>query len=216
LLPLTRHTPVSLLEVGGRAILEHQLHALKKAGVDDTLVITGFCADQVEEFSRGKASCFFNPFYETCNVSMNLWLVRQKLDQGFILIYDDILFETELIGEAVAADGGVLLVVDRKGVDKEAEKVALQQEAVSAIGKDITAPYGEFIGVARFSANAVPALIEELEQIARTDLGTGFPQLVQRLVHGGQNVRVLATDRPWCDIDFPADLEEARRVWGTA
>jgi choline kinase len=212
---LTKHTPVSLLDVGGRVILGHQFEALKQAGVEDVLVITGFCADQVEELCRGKATCVYNPFYEVCNVAMNLWLARRELEGGFILIYDDILFESGLIGEVLAAEGSLLLAVDRKGIDREAEKIALQQDVVSAIGKNVSSPYGEFIGVARFSREAAPALVKELEQVARTDLGTSFPQLIQRLIDQGQQIQVLATDRLWSDIDFPGDLEEARRLWGT-
>lgn len=214
LLPLTKHTPVSLLEVRGKALLDHQLEALKQAGVEDITVITGFCAEQVEELCSTQASCFFNPFYEICNVAMNLWLVRQELEPGFILIYNDVLFQYELIREVLAMEEPIILIVDKKGVDREAEKVALQEGIVSIIGKDVAEPYGEFIGISKFSKDAVPALLEELEEVARTNLSATFPQLVQQLVQHAQNVKVLATDRPWTDIDFPHDLEEARRTWG--
>lgn len=217
MLPLTKRTPVSLLNVGGKPILDHQLQALYEAGVNEVLVITGFCADQVEELCKGRTSCFFNPFFEVCNVAMNLWLVRQKLEPDFILLYDDILFGKDLIKEVSEVSDGVTLVVDRTGVDKEAEKVAVRQDSISAIGKDVTEPYGEFIGIARFTGDAVRLLVETLEQVARTDLGTTFPQLVQHLIRQGQEVKVLATDQPWYDIDFPRDLEEAqiRFVSGT-
>ena len=214
LLPLTKHVPVSLLQVGSEVIIGRQLEALQRAGISDALVITGFCADQVEEFCRGKASCVFNPFYDECNVAMNLWLVRQELESGFVLLYDDILFQRELIEEVLGAEDGILLVADRRGVDKEAEKVAIRQGVLSAIGKDVAAPYGEFIGVAKFTDDVIPGLVAELEMVARADLQTSFPQLIQRLVERGHPVKVHATDHPWSDIDFPADLEEARRMWG--
>ena len=213
LLPLTRQTPVSLLQVGGNTIIGHQLKALQEAGVLDTLVITGFCADQVERFCKERAACIFNPFYDICNVAMNLWLVRHELESGFILIYDDILFQAGLIREVLNSSDSILLVADQRGVDKEAEKVALHHSAVSAIGKDVPEPYGEFIGIAKFSPDAVPELLDELEQVARTDLETTFPQLIQRLIQKGRSINVHATDRSWIDIDFPGDLEEARRIW---
>jgi len=214
LLPLTKHTPVSLLDVGGKAILDRQLEALQRAGLDDLIVITGFCAEQVEEICGGRAACVFNPFYDMCNVAMNLWLVRRELELGFIMLYDDILFQAELLRDVLDSEGDIILVADQRGVDREAEKVALHRGVVSAIGKDVVEPYGEFIGIARFSTDAVPALVGELEQVARIDLETTFPRLIQRLIRGGQRVKVHATDRPWCDIDFPEDLEEARRMWG--
>jgi choline kinase len=86
---------------------------------------------------------------------------------------------------------------------------------VGAIRKDVTRPYGEFIGVAKFSTDTVPALVKEMEQVARIDLDTSCPKLIQRLIEDGHHVQILATDRIWSDIDFPSDLEEARRSWGT-
>ncbi|MCJ7520821.1 MAG: NTP transferase domain-containing protein [Dehalococcoidia bacterium] len=213
LLPLTKRTPVSLLEVGGKAILDHQLNALQEAAVSEVKVITGFCADQIEVLCRGRADCVYNPFYEVCNIAMNLWLLRHELYPAFVLVYDDVLFRSELVREVTGMEDGICLVVDKKGVDKEAEKVALQQGAVKAIGKNVAEPYGEFIGVAGFAGDAVSALVTALEQVARSDLGATFPQLIQRLILQGQDVKVLATDLPWYDIDFPIDLEEARRIW---
>lgn len=201
------------MDVGGKAILTRQIEALEQAGISDRLVITGFGADQVEQLCTGKASCVLNPFYEICNVAMHLWLVRKELSSGFVLIYDDILFEASVIKEVVSAGNDILLVVDPRTMDKEAEKVFLQNGLVKAIGKDVANPFGEFIGVAMFSKHAVPALVSQLEQIARTSLGTTFPQLIQGLVDNGLIVNVLATDRPWSDIDFPSDLEEAHRLW---
>ena len=213
LLPLTKNTPVSLLEIGGKAILVHQLEALQETGIEDILVITGFCANQIEELCVGKASCIFNPFYETCNVAMNLWLVRQELKSGFILQYNDTLFQPELIREVIAKEENIVLIVDREGVDKEAEKVAIRQGVVTAIGKDVDEPYGEFVGIAKFSPDVITSMIKELEQVARTDLSTSFPRLIEQLIRTGNHVSIHTTDYPWIDIDFPIDLEAARRRW---
>lgn len=215
MLPLTKHTPVSLLKVGDQSILDYQLKALRQAGIEDTVVITGFCADQVEEFCRGRALCVFNPFYEICHVAMNLWMVREQLREGFLLLYNDIIFQAELVKEVLSREDDTLLVVDQRGVDREAEKVAVREGVVRDIGKDVAQPYGEFIGIAMFSQNAVPALIKELEQVARADLAATFPYLIRKLIGHGHQVKVHPTHHPWIDIDFPGDLEEAHRVWGS-
>ncbi|MFC1942658.1 sugar phosphate nucleotidyltransferase [Chloroflexota bacterium] len=213
LLPLTKDTPVSLLEVGGKPIIAHQIEAIQKAGIKDILVITGFCADQVERFCAGKVSCIFNPFYETCNVAMNLWLVRDELKSGFLLQYSDTLFQSELIKEVNDGREGILLVIDKKGIDKEAEKVSVENGLVTAIGKDIDNPYGEFVGMSKFSPGTIPPLMKELDQIARTNMDTRFPQLIERLIGKGSQPIIKITDRQWMDVDFPEDLKEARLTW---
>ncbi len=215
LLPLTKNTPVSMLEVAGKPIIGHQLDNLKEAGIEDILVITGFCARQVEEFCQNRATCIFNPFYDTCNIALNLWLVRDEFDSGFILQYADTLFQSALIKELFYRVDGIVLVVDPKGIDKEAEKVVLQDDRVTSIGKNVERPYGEFVGMAKFSPKAIPALVQELEKIARSDLDTSFPRLAGRLIDNGEHVSVQTTSRPWIDIDFPEDLDMARRIWPT-
>ena len=213
LLPLTKNTPVSLLEIAGKAIIEHQLETLQEAGIKDTLVITGFCAEQIEKVCVGKVSFIFNPFYQSCNVAMNLWMVRQELKSGFLLHYNDTIFKPELIRELLATDKNILLAVDRSGIDKESEKITMQKDTVASIGKDVTEPYGEFIGIAKFSPAVVPSIIAELEQIARNDLDTNFPRLMQRLIEKGHGINIHTTDYDWMDIDFPNDLEEGRQRW---
>jgi len=43
LLPLTRNTPKSLLELGnGMTILENQLAAIKSSGIDQVVIVTGY------------------------------------------------------------------------------------------------------------------------------------------------------------------------------
>ena len=213
LLPFTKNTPVSLLEVAGEAILGRQLDAFNAAGTTDIVVITGFCADQIERFCRGRATCVFNPFYDTCNVALNLWMVRRHLESEFVLQYGDTLFVSELIRELTGTDGEIQLVVDRAGVDKEAEKVVLEENRVTAIGKDVRDPFGEFVGMAKFSSAAIPALTDTLALVARGDLDTSFPRLVTQLIEKGHPVTVHTTRWPWIDIDFPSDLERASSTW---
>ena len=44
---LTRQQPKCLLEVGGRSLIEHQVDALRRAGIEEIVVVTGHDADAV-------------------------------------------------------------------------------------------------------------------------------------------------------------------------
>src|SRR3546814_15993754 len=48
LLPLTESRPKCLIELSGRSLLEWQLLALSRAGIDEVVIVTGFAAEQVE------------------------------------------------------------------------------------------------------------------------------------------------------------------------
>ncbi|MDH3354654.1 MAG: nucleotidyltransferase family protein [Chromatiales bacterium] len=47
--PLTNHTPKPLLEVGGHALIEYHLQALKKAGVSDVVINVSHLGAKIEE-----------------------------------------------------------------------------------------------------------------------------------------------------------------------
>src|SRR3546814_8455960 len=77
-----------IFELSGRSLLEWQLLALSRAGIDEVVIVTGFAAEQVEAMlalhtpSGMRVRPVFNPFY---NVSDNLatcWLVREELRGG--------------------------------------------------------------------------------------------------------------------------------------
>src|SRR3546814_17063406 len=46
--PLTESRPKCLIELSGRSLLEWQLLALRRAGIDEVVIVTGFAAEQVE------------------------------------------------------------------------------------------------------------------------------------------------------------------------
>ena len=47
--PLTLTTPKPLLDVGGKAIIDHNIHALARAGVKDVFVTVNYLAEKLEE-----------------------------------------------------------------------------------------------------------------------------------------------------------------------
>src|SRR3546814_4389099 len=108
LLPLTESRPKCLIELSGRSLLEWQLLALSRAGIDEVVIVTGFAAEQVEAMlalhtpSGMRVRTVFNPFY---NVSDNLatcWLVREELRGGGMILNGDTLIEPEIARRVLA------------------------------------------------------------------------------------------------------------------
>lgn len=84
----------------------------------------------------------------------------------------------------------------------------------SQIGKEINLieAYGEFIGIVMFSRREDKLLAETLEKIVRHgDLMLWFESAIQSLIEQGCQVHALNTaGKPWIEIDFLEDLEQAR------
>ena len=88
LLPLTKDIPQCLLEVNNKTILERQVGTLKKAGIDDIIVITGYLSDKIEKLEKELGiKTFFNPFYDVSGMALTLWVAKRELENGFIFLY---------------------------------------------------------------------------------------------------------------------------------
>ena len=221
LLPLTKDTPISLLPIGGKTVLTHQIERLRAAGVDDILVVAGPHLDQMKAFGQVHGvDVRFNPFFLYSHVALTMWIIRHDLAEPFLLLYADVLFGEGVIERLLKQGGGICLAVKQGCTDAEAEIVMGESGLVHWIGKKpVTAEdeevYGEFIGVARFDKSALPSLHAALDNLARENLGARFTHLMRTLIASNTQITGCEIeDRSWVDIDFPKDLDVAIRLFG--
>lgn len=217
LLPLTKDVPQCMLKVGKKTILELQIESLKKAGVEDIIVITGCLSEKLEKFcSKLEIKTLFSPFYEVSGMALSLWVVKDALKNEFIFLYSDVLFEPRIIKELLRNKGDVCLVIKKEIPREEAEKVIEKEEVIKSASKAITGgENGEFIGIAKFSSTGTERLIKELEEIARTDLNASFIKVIDSLIKKREIIVTSCNikNAQFIDIDFPKDLEKAEKLF---
>lgn len=143
LLPLTDRLPKCLVEVGGRAILEHQLEALASAGVSSASVIAGYRHAQVAAFLDRPlplpVDLVLNPFWSVSNSIGSVWAVRAALDAPFVLANGDTVFDPGVLDAALAeARAGVRLLVEPIVVpDVDDMRVSVSEGRVLAVSKTL-------------------------------------------------------------------------------
>jgi len=104
LLPLTKEIPQCLLKIGKKTILEIQIDNLRKVGIDDIIVITGYFSEKVESLCKKiKTKTLFNPFYDISGTALTLWVAREELKEGFVFLYSDILFDESIVKGLLAS-----------------------------------------------------------------------------------------------------------------
>ena len=175
--PIFKEKPKSLIKIHGKTILEYQLEAIRKAGLRNVAVIRGY---KRELLNFREIKFFDNPEYETKHSLHSLLCAREVMDEGFILIFSDILFNESIIAPLLKAKGDIILLVDnsyryhKHEIDKKLDLVISKTKRTSfyrslhptgineviRIGKNIgrdEADY-EFIGVAYFSPEGASIL----------------------------------------------------------
>jgi len=212
--PLTDNRPKCLLEVGGRTLLDYQLDALAANGVRDVLIVTGFCAEQVERHAAGRARTLLNPAFEATNNLYSLWVAAAEMSgRDFLCLHADVLFHPAILAPCLASPADVCAVLDRALVG-ETMKASVAGDQIIEIGKNLPADrmFGTFFGIARFGPRASAVLPEVLDNLVEKPLNRQayFTACLPELAARGLRVGYCLTEgRPWIEIDSPADLDRA-------
>src|SRR5690242_1995675 len=102
--PLTNERHKTLLEIGGRTIIDRILHGLRLHEITEVVIVTGYRADElvshVREHHRDLAFTFVhNERYERTNniYSMALAFEQVTFDSDVLLIESDLIYEPAVL-----------------------------------------------------------------------------------------------------------------------
>ncbi|MFN2388425.1 MAG: NTP transferase domain-containing protein [Actinomycetota bacterium] len=215
--------PKTLLPVGEHAPLLHYiLDGIRRGGIDDLLVVTGFepalvQAFVTEEWGSENASFVFNARFASWG---NFHSVRMALEQSpgrdVLIVNSDIAIHPEVFERVLQSDGDLILAVQRRpDLDEEDMRVELDRTRVRQIGKHIkqVRSHGEYAGVSlirREAARLYLDMASDLEWLAATSLY--YEDLYARLI-GKVEVRAASVQPgEYAEVDEPAEFEHAQQV----
>jgi phosphoenolpyruvate phosphomutase len=182
--------PKAMLEISGKTLLEHQIQTLNNGNLADITVIAGYGRDQIK--AEG-INILENPDFKNGSMLNSLFIGKEKMRNGFIMLYSDILMEDAIIKELMGRREDIILVADNSTqyhepqegnildfiIGKHQSKPARREirfaseNVVAKIGSKInpeTASH-EFIGLARFSKTGAEQLIETYNDVVKNYKG---------------------------------------------
>ena len=109
LYPLTQNSPKCLTLVNEKSILERLVISLKQQGFKRLVIVTGFLENCIREFLGTKSGnmtieYIYSPLYKTTNNIYSLWLAGKMIDEPFLLIESDLVFQPERLKPMLQAD----------------------------------------------------------------------------------------------------------------
>jgi choline kinase len=209
-----------LLDLGGESILSTILTHFEQADIRETTVMAGFDAFAVRMACGTRAHCLLNPFYEQYGILGSLWLARPYFDgQAFVFTTGDHYFAGERFQTFLAdqPDADILVDVHIKQCDDEDMKVFLNRGGkLRTMTKTfLEGPVlGEFTGAVRFSAEGSTQLFTTLEKHVWQHGIQGYVADILCATHRKWELAFhLSTDSRRVEVDFPCDLNYARKLY---
>lgn len=223
LLPITATRPKHLIKVGGKSILQFCLEAVKRAGIDEAIIVTHYMGDAIRSY-----------FGEGEKLGLKLTYVEQKailgtgnaaevaepyLDGDFVLIYGDLLFGQDTVKTVLSQfkKGKTAAVMGVIPVDKPESYGIIEQDAEGKVKRIVEKPpagkapsHLANAGVYAFSKE----VFDKIKQTKASIRGEWeLTDAITMLAQEDKTVMVAQLNKDdWFDVGRPWDLLDAN-VW---
>lgn len=221
--PLTNESPKCLTQVNGITILERLVQSLQAGGVDRLVVIVGYLDHCIRDYLGSSIGGLSIEYvwcekYRTTNNIYSLWEVRDVIDEPFLLIECDLIFDERLLRKMLLPDriavsrvdswmNGTTVTLDSSG------QVLQFQMGGDQVPEGSAYKTVNMYSFSRESWRRVKQLLEWTVAAGQVNLyyETVFAQMVAK---GNLSLQAVLFDRQyWYEIDTLEDLHRAEELF---
>src|SRR4030095_14045028 len=218
-------TPKILLEFGGRTLLEWHALRLREAGVREVVLVTGHRREQIVALLPEICALYdvavreiVNPrFHEGSLLSLKVSLPEiQDSSEPLLLMDADVFYPSGMLDRLIGSPHSTALLLDRdfsRG-DDDPMLVPVKNGRPIDFRKQWSGDaevVGESIGFFKIAPADFPLLIKETRARSRgSSCADSYDDVLRALVLAGRFGYEDVTGLPWIEIDFPADVIQAR------
>lgn len=218
--PITNDIPKCLVKIGNKSLLDWQLESLKKAGIKNINIVTGYKQDKIIKDREIKFNkIYFNKSYNSTNMVKSLLLAKDLFYTDLLISYSDIIYKTEIVKLLLESKHKNVIIIDidwyklwskrfKEPLD-DAETLSFDKNFnLLNIGKktrNINDIMGQYIGLMKFDNNTLGFLNNlDIENKIKNNLF--MTDLIRIFLKNNIEIRVLPIKRGWLEVDSLSDL----------
>jgi NDP-sugar pyrophosphorylase family protein len=223
LAPLTDSTPKCLVEVNKIPILERLIRALRSHGFKRLVVVTGHLSEVIQDYLGSRyadieITYVVSPVYKTTNNIYSLWLAGSVIDEPFLLIESDLVFQPELLKPMLQPDR---IAVSKRLPWMNGTTVTLNARqqldafCLTPVSCD-EASHFKTVNIYSFSRNTWRSIWKRLDQHICAKRVNGYYESVfaEMVAEGSLTFSPVFFDADhWYEIDTLEDLSTAERMF---
>jgi choline kinase len=212
--------PKPLLRVGGQTLMERLVEQLRSLGITQIVGVTGHCRQAVEEVLKAlEVQSVFNPHYSYSDNLVSFWVGQNYINEQCLMVHGDLIVEDQVLEGLIGLESDLILPMDRSSVNPESMKIKVVEGNVVNLTKalSVAEATGESLPVMLFSSGSLIQLKKITAEMAEEGRGKNYiDDAVFKLIDMRQvGTQIFdVTGLNWMEIDTPADLAQARRIFG--
>ena len=225
LYPLTQNSPKCLTMVNEISILERLIISLNQHGFERLVVVTGHLENRIRKYLGNRAGNLtieyvFSPSYKTTNNIYSLWMARELINEPFLLIESDLVFDSSLLTDMLYPDR---IAIARMQPWLNGSTVTINQfnkvEAFHSGDADSSSQTRyKTVNIYSLSLSSWYRVIEKLNQYILAGRVNNYYEAVFRQMVAEKNLSFQAVffdNKPWYEIDTIEDLASAERMFSS-
>ena len=211
--PLTYTKPKVMLPIANKPILEHLINELKKAGINDIILVVGYKDEKIREHFGDGSGWGINLSYVTQRKQLGtadaLKSALHLIEGEFLMLNGDNIVDHEDIKRLIKSDG-MSIGVKKVSNPQDFGVVEIENDEVKKIVEKPEKPPSNLInaGVYHFTED----LFEFLERTQMSKRGEyEITDTIQLAIDSGIVFRAVEIDT-WIDVGYPWDLLKANEI----
>ena len=223
LYPLTNKAPKCLTTVSGVSILERLVANLRQHGFKRLVVVTGYMEKCIKDFLGTQIGditidYIFSPLYETTNNIYSLWMARKIINESFMLLESDLVFDGSLLEPMLYPNK---IAVARMQPWMDGTYVTINKfQQVKEFFKDNKAhltvdPY-KTVNIYSISLSSWCSIVKKIDQHISDGKRNDYYEIVfmEMVADGSLSFDMVSFDsKPWYEIDTIEDLAKAEKLF---
>tara|TARA_Y100001970_G_scaffold283401_2_gene398401 strand:+ start:20238 stop:20972 length:735 start_codon:yes stop_codon:yes gene_type:complete len=215
--------PKVLISIGGSTLLERHIKILESSGIEDIVIGTGFQSHLIEKelfrLKRKNIKTVHNTDFTQGSI-VTLYKLRNEILCGtdIIIMDGDVLYDKRMISKLIRSENKNTFLLDRNiEPGEEPMKIAVYKDHIVDFRKKITGQFdffGESVGLFKFCPITSKLIVEQtIKIITKGDKNDYMEEAIRNvLIENTDDFSYVdITGLPWIEIDFPNDIENAKK-----
>ncbi len=214
--------PKCLTELWNKTLLEWQLNSLKKAGISDIAIITGYRSEEIRK-RQPNLKYFHNDIWDKTNMVATLLKADEWLKtDDCIVSYADIIYTSKAVKSLIESKADIAITYYTKFLELWKERFDNPLDDIETFKKDknsnlieighkaksLSDIEGQYMGLLKFT----PLSWSKISQVLQSD---NLPKSVEKidmtsllshLLTQNLEIKTIAYDEIFLEVDNPEDL----------
>lgn len=160
--------PVAFLEISEKLIIDRFMDILSENGIEKVIIVTGYKSEYYEEYAKNRNNIVLvkNNKYKWTGTMTSLSMVKDVIDDDFLLLENDMVFEERAIKEILKSKHKDCMIITSESGSGDEALVEIRDGYVYRMSKDIhqfNKIDGEMIGISKISYEVFQKMLEEFK-----------------------------------------------------